>query len=101
MIKRTNEDISLKEAIEEFLNSNKFHKFSQKLFEYRIIHGWKTIMGSYIMQYTTELYIKDRILYVRLNSSSLRHELSMEKTKIIDLLNKEAQKDFIRNIIFL
>ncbi|MFN6085921.1 MAG: DciA family protein, partial [Fluviicola sp.] len=49
---------------------------------------------------TTSLKIKDRILYVELNSSAVRNELQHAKSLIIMRVNQEAGKELITDIYF-
>ncbi|MGL5272688.1 MAG: DUF721 domain-containing protein, partial [Phocaeicola sp.] len=43
--------------------------------EYRLVQAWKDVVGDAISKYTTNMYIKNQMLYVHLSSSVLRHEL--------------------------
>ncbi|MDP4266679.1 MAG: DUF721 domain-containing protein [Bacteroidota bacterium] len=101
MRNRYKNELTLKDAIEAMLNAPRFKKLGDKLTEFRIIEGWKKNMGPYIMQYTSELNLKDHVLYVRLTSSVLRKELSMSSAQIIEILNKEVNKDYLKKIVFL
>jgi hypothetical protein len=56
-------------------------------------------MGSNVNSYTNEVILKNKTLYVNLNSSVLRQELSFGKQKIVDLLNKELGKKIIQKIV--
>jgi hypothetical protein len=56
-------------------------------------------MGNNVNSYTNEIVLKKNTLYVNLNSSVLRQELSFGKQKIIDLLNKELGKTVIKKIV--
>ncbi|MEO6902200.1 MAG: DUF721 domain-containing protein [Bacteroidia bacterium] len=87
---------TLKEAIEQLL---KAYKLDDKLAERSLISSWKTVMGDLIAKHTTDLYIKQKQLFVTLDSAGLRNELSLAKTKIIKMLNDEAGTEVINNII--
>lgn len=96
MRKRNTESIG--EVLKEFFNENQFLK--AKIAESRILSGWATVLGNTVSSYTTNLYFKNGILYVHLSSSVLRSELMLSKDKLISTLNKHAQTDIIKNIIF-
>lgn len=95
-MKRTN-DQSLKEAIDQMLKT--FH-LDKKMTEMRVISSWETVMGRTVSNRTTQIYIRDKKLFVNLNSASLREELHNSRHKIIKLLNTEAGTDVIEEIIF-
>ena len=68
--------------------------------EYRLIDAWKDVVGVAIARYTTNLYIKNQVLYVHLSSSVLRQELAMSRTLLIRSLNAQVGSQVIVNIIF-
>lgn len=68
--------------------------------EYRLIDAWKDVVGTAIAHYTTNLYIKNQVLYVHLSSSVLRQELAMSRTLLIRNLNSQVGSQVIVNIVF-
>ncbi|MGL5937633.1 MAG: DciA family protein [Phocaeicola sp.] len=68
--------------------------------EYRLVQAWKDVVGVAIANYTTNIYIKNQILYVHLSSSVLRHELMMGRELLVKNLNQEVGSQVIVNIIF-
>lgn len=68
--------------------------------EYRLVHAWNDVVGPVISRYTTNLYIKNQILYVHLSSSMLREELMMGRDMLVRNLNQQVGAQVIVNIIF-
>lgn len=68
--------------------------------EYRLIQGWKDVLGPGIAAYTTNLFIKNQTLYVHLTSSVLRQELMMKREQIVKSLNQHVGAQVVVNIIF-
>ena len=68
--------------------------------EYRLIQAWKDVVGPAITKYTSNLYIKNQILYVHITSSVLRQELMMGRDLLVKNLNKQVGAQVIVNIIF-
>jgi hypothetical protein len=58
------------------------------------------VVGPVISRYTTNLYIKNQILYVHLSSSVLREELMMGRDMLVRNLNQQVGAQVIVNIIF-
>ena len=56
-------------------------------------------MGGIIAKHTTGLYVKNKKLYVKLDSSVLRNELHMERTNITNMINKELGKKVIDEVV--
>ena len=68
--------------------------------EVNIVKGWKGVVGSFIAQYTKDLYIKDGVLFVSLTSDSLRNELSYSKTVLKKNLNDLVGREVLTDIVF-
>ena len=96
MRKRNTETIG--EVLREFFEENQF--FKRKFAESRIISGWSKLFGASINAYTTNLYLRNGILYVHLSSSVLRSELLMSKERLIKSLNEHAGMNVVTEIIF-
>jgi len=78
----------------------KEHHLDRPLNEKRLIESWSLVLGTNIMQYTSELVVKNRILYVTLTSSVLRHDLFMSREEIKKSLNDKVGVEVIVDIIF-
>lgn len=98
MARRTGNNQPLKEVIEELLA---VYHIEDKVNETRVIAHWDAVVGKMIARDTVQLYIKNRILYVKLNSPALRQELGYARSKLIKMLNKAAQNEVITDIAFL
>ncbi len=98
MAKRLTNNQSLKDVIEELINT---YRIGDKLNQTNVISLWDSVVGKMIARDTTHLYIKHRILYVKLNSPALREELGYARTKLIKSLNKAAGDDVIDDIAFV
>jgi len=78
----------------------KAQKLDTPLYEKRLIEAWPIVLGKNIVQYTTDLNIKNKVLYVALSSSVLRHDLFMSREQIMNSLNNHVGVDVIREIVF-
>lgn len=88
---------SLRDVLKQVLREN---RMDQKLYETRVIHSWPEVLGENIMQYTTNLYFQNKVLYVSISSSVLRHELFLTRENIKDSLNKHVGAPVVNEIIF-
>ena len=62
---------------------------------------WSNVIGENVSQYTENIYIKDNTLFLKINSSVLKQELSYGIDKIIENFNKEVGSDEIKKIVFI
>ncbi len=95
-MKRNNTE-QIGDVIRQFLRQE---GLETPLNEYRLVDAWKDVVGSVIMRYTTNLYIKNQTLYVHLSSSVIRQELMMGRELLVRNLNAKVGAQVIANIIF-
>ena len=75
-------------------------KISKGVNEFRAVHYWEKVMGKTVARVTRNVYFKNGILFVSLNSSVVRGELVMLKDKIIKNMNEAVGSQTIKDIIF-
>ena len=95
-MKRLSNQQSLAEVIQDFLKES---EWSRKLDEVHLITQWDKLLGPNLAKYTDEVFISNSVLHIRLNSSTLRQELSYKKSKLVDDLNDMVGKKVIKDII--
>jgi len=94
---RRNDAEQIGEMIRKFFRQN---GLESPLNEYRLVQAWKDVVGPVISKYTSNIYIKNQILYVHLTSSVLRQELMMGRDILVRNLNERVGAQVIVNIIF-
>ncbi len=95
---RNSNDQTLGEVIQELISR---YKLEGKLNSVKIINSWPDVVGSMICQHTNNLYVKNRTLFVSIDSAVIKNELSFAKSKLIKDLNKNAGTESITDIVFL
>lgn len=94
---RKSDTSSLKEAIDAMIDSYKLRgKFDQK----KLISSWESMMGKPISKRTEKIYIKDDVLFVKLNSAPLRHELTISKSKVLEIIHKKFDASLVKDVLF-
>jgi hypothetical protein len=91
-------DKSLKDAIEQMMQ---VYKIKRKFDETGIIANWPQLVGKSVANRTKELFIHDKKLFLRIESSVIKNELMLIRTQIIDKINEDAKGILIEEIIFL
>jgi hypothetical protein len=99
MSERNNKDKdqSINAAIDKFL---KAYNLDGRMQDFDIINGWEEMMGKAIALRTEKIYIRNRILHLKMNSSVMRDELLFGKQVIIDRVNQKAGKQYIVDVWF-
>ncbi|MDB5005245.1 MAG: hypothetical protein JWQ34_3470 [Mucilaginibacter sp.] len=96
-MRRTN-DKSLKEAIEQMMQ---VYKIKRKFDETGIIAQWPELVGKSVANRTKELFIHDKKLFLRIESSVIKNELMQMRMQIMEKINNEAKSILVEEIIFL
>ena len=61
--------------------------------------AWYELMDNGIGNYTTDINLKNKTLFIKLNSPALKQELSYGKEKIINLINERFEENIVQKII--
>lgn len=88
----------LKEAIELMLRS---YKLQTRFNETYLVAFWEQMMGKSIASRTNRLYVRDRKLYLEIESAPLRGELATAKQKMIQLINQDMGSDVLEDVVFI
>ncbi len=74
-------------------------KISSGFYNSKIMNIWKQKMGPAINNYTKDVRFVKGTLYINITSAPLKQELQMGRSKIVSLINKELQGDFVKNVV--
>ena len=66
----------------------------------RVQAVYRQTMGAYISNHTTKIFVKNNILFLYIDVPSLRHELSLGKIKLINILNEALGEQQIKEVVF-
>src|SRR5687768_1509161 len=89
---------SMGEAIRELLNS---YRLTTKFDEANLIGSWERLAGKPIARRTKKIYIRNKVLFVELDSPSMKHDFSMHKSQVLELFKKEFGPGIIIDIIVM
>jgi hypothetical protein len=93
---RKSNEQTLKEVINDFLESN---HMKGKLKEINIINNWEKLVGVLIAKNTTKIYFHKGKLHLHIESPPLRQELTYTRSKIVELVNREAGEELIDDVV--
>lgn len=89
---------SMKDAVKDFLKASGLED------EYKlktILGKWEQLVGKPIALRTEKLYIQNKVLFIKMNSSVMREELKHQKSKIISIINQEAGYHLIDDVYLM
>ena len=96
-LKRTSNEAPLKEVIDRWL---KAYKLDGKMKEIEVVNAWPELMGTAVAHRTKEISIRNKTLYLKMESSVMRDELAHGKSIIIQRVNEYAGFEIINDIWF-
>ena len=96
-LKRTSNEAPLKEVIDRWL---KAYKLDGKMKEIEVLNAWPELMGTAVAHRTKEISIRNKTLYLKMESSVMRDELAHGKSIIIQRVNEHAGFEIINDIWF-
>ena len=93
---RKSNESSLGEAINHLIDH---FRLRDRLNEVRLKEAWGSRMGNAISNRTTDLKIKNEVLFISVSSAPLREELLFRKEQIREMMNKELEGEFIKDVV--
>lgn len=86
----------IKKLVDIFLEKNKLEK---GLLNIEIEKVWHDLMSNGVANYTNDVSLRNKTLYIKLSSPALKEELSYGKEKLIKLINNRFKKTVVEKII--
>lgn len=94
---RKNNTQSITQILSEYIEKM---NIAQKLKEVDAIHACEKIFGKTFSSYIDSIKIRNRILYLNINSSVVKSELILMHEELKKRINEEAGANIIEKIIF-
>ena len=93
---RRNKTMPLAEVLHDYVK--KMH-FEDKLLEVNALNAWESVVGQTINRHTKKIYIKEGVLFVKLDSSVVRNELAMLKQPLMKKINETVGAEVVSDIV--
>lgn len=68
------------------------------LLQRRLIDNWDEVAGTMAARYTTDKFIKNQTLFVKIANAALRQDLSMMRSELVIKLNQSVGAQIIADI---
>lgn len=94
-MERKGNSANMKTLIDKLIRS---YGLESKMQELDVMSEWENIVGKMIARHTKDIQIRNKILYITLDSAPLKHELLMSKTRIIELVNEKSGKLLVDDV---
>ena len=95
-MKRT-EAKSIAQIIGDFMQQE---DIEDAVLEQKALRLWQQVVGPGVNRMTTERYVENGVITVKISSAALRNDLMLTRSAIIAQLNELVGKLVIREIVF-
>jgi hypothetical protein len=90
------QEISLGDALKKYFEHS---SLKPGMLDARLREDWEKLMGKTIAKYTDSIELKNKRLIIYTTVSTLKHELSFSKDKIIRLVNGALGEEIVEEIV--
>jgi predicted nucleic acid-binding Zn ribbon protein len=77
------------------------YKIKRRFDETGVLAAWPELVGKPVANRTKELFIRDKKLFLRIESSVIKNELMMMRAQIMEKINEKANCILVEEVIFL
>ncbi len=84
-MRHKDKDISISSIIEQMY---KRYRLDTKARESQIQKDWPEIFGTMISKHTTEITLKDKTLYIKVDNPPLKNEIYLQKNLVVGKVNE-------------
>ena len=88
----------IRDVLDLYLSKNEYIAYRIKSQE--ALKAWDTVVDNYIKQHTKTVFIKNKTLFIRTDSTVLANELSLREKELVDKLNSVLRTPLISRIKF-
>ncbi|MGF1635895.1 MAG: DUF721 domain-containing protein [Cyclobacteriaceae bacterium] len=96
--KRSADTSTLGEAIQEMLSQ---FRLKTRFDEKRLSTDWERLMGKHIADRTEKVFVKDKKLFVKIDSAPLRQDLNMKREQILDIIKNEFGDELVKSVFII
>lgn len=87
---------SMEEAFIQMLEDN---HLKDKFIEQKIQNVFQEIVGKTISKYASKIVLKDKKLYISINSPIVKNELRMLKEQLLEKIHEKIDKRYITDVV--
>jgi predicted nucleic acid-binding Zn ribbon protein len=86
---------SLDELLNRFLREE---GLETPLLQQRVVNAWEQVAGPMVARYTTEKFVKNQMLFIKITNPALRQDLSMMRAQLVKRLNEVVGSSVITDV---
>jgi predicted nucleic acid-binding Zn ribbon protein len=79
----------------------KTYHIEGKFDEANLVTSWERLVGKPVAKRTRRVFLRNRVLFVELDSPSMKHDLNMHKGHILEVFQKEFGTAIIGEVVIM
>ncbi|MBE7175880.1 MAG: DUF721 domain-containing protein [Mucilaginibacter polytrichastri] len=95
---RKSNDQPIGEVLQQLLQT---YHLKRKFDEQSIVQAWPELIGKSVAKHTQEILIRDAKLFLKVDSSVVKHQLLMMRGQIVQAINERAGTELVREVVLL
>ena len=98
MAKDLHEIQHIGQAIRQLLRE---YHLKPKFDEANVVASWERIVGKPVSKRTKRIYIRNKVLFIELDSPAMKSDLSFHKNHLLKTFETEFGKDVLKEIVLM
>lgn len=90
--------VHIGDAIQELL---KTYHIKSKFDEANLVQSWERLVGKPVAKRTKKVVVRNKVLFVELDSPGMKHDLNLHKKQILELFGREFGTGIITDIVIM
>src|ERR1043166_2533414 len=86
------------QAIKDLL---KQYRLKPKFDEASVVASWEKLVGKPVARHTKRIYVRNKVLFIELDSPSMKSDLSFHKNHLLKTFETEFGKDVLKEIVLM
>jgi predicted nucleic acid-binding Zn ribbon protein len=79
----------------------KDYHIKSKFDEANVVVSWERLVGKPIARRTKKVFVRNKVVFVELDSPAMKHDLNLHKAQILTIFQKEFGKDAVGDIVIM
>ncbi len=90
--------VHIGQAINNLLSS---YHIKAKFDSANIVGSWERLVGKPIAKRTKKVFLKNKVLFVQIESAAMKHDISLHRGQILEIFQKEFGNEVVKEIILM
>ena len=86
------------QAIRQMLNE---YHIKSRFDEANLVASWERLVGKPVAKRTRKVYVRNKVVFVELDSPSMKHDLNLHKSHILEVFSKEFGDDSVADLVIM